>query len=100
MSVPDSDPGVVDHGDELARQRRKRAARLRGFRPAEPPEAELRALCNRCLDAIEESGGTFDVRAYLAGDGHSWQTIETVLAHLHVVESRHPSSPLPFSRVR
>ena len=99
MSVPDSDPGAVDPNDELARQRRKRSAR-RGFRPPELDEAELRALRNRCLGAIEESGGTFDVRAYLSRHGHSGETIETVLAELQVVESSHPAVSAPVARIR
>lgn len=100
MSVPDSDPGAVGPGDELARQRRKRAAHRRWFRPPELHEAELRALRNRCLGAIEESGGTFDVRSYLVRNGHSGETIETVLAQLQVVETSHPSMPAPVGRIR
>lgn len=99
MSVPDTDPGAVGPNDELARQRQKRAAR-RGFRSPELPEAELRVLRNRCLGAIEESGGTFDVRAYLVRNGHSGETIETVLAHLQVAERTHPSAPAPLARIR
>lgn len=100
MSVPESDPGAVGPRDELAHQRRKRAAHRRGSRPPELHEAELRALRNRCLGAIEESGGTFEVRTYLVRNGHSGETIETVLALLQVAESGHPSTPAPVSRIR
>lgn len=95
MSVADSDPGV----DELALQRRKRATGRRWFPPAEPQEAELRVLRDRCLAAVDESGGTFDVEAYLVDRGHSWRTVEAVLAQLRVIWGR-PSTVVPLSRVR
>ena len=99
MSVSLTEAMAVDDGDEVARQRRKRASRLGLPGPADG-DAEMRALRNRCLGAIEESGGTFDVRRFLIDGGHSWQTIETVLAHLQLGPRSHPSTDAPLSRIR
>ena len=99
MNVPANDPGAVDQGDELARQRLKRAARSGEPGLPERHEAEVRALSDRCLGAIEESGGTFDVRAYLVDHGHSRQTIQAVLDRLRMADHRHPSNLLPLRSV-
>ncbi|MGH9154089.1 MAG: hypothetical protein ACRD03_17270 [Acidimicrobiales bacterium] len=84
---------VVDDGDELARQRRKRAARLGPLGPSEPADADLPSLLDRCFAAIEESGGAFDLGGYLLDRGYGWATVERVLAHLD--GARAPRSPHP-----
>lgn len=89
---------VVDDGDELARQRRKRAARLGPPGASEPADADLPSLLNRCLAAIEESGGALDVGGYLLDRGYSWPSVERVLAHRD--GGRAPRSPHPAGAPR
>ena len=85
-----------DGDDELARQRRKREARLLDQRTFDFQELTLADLVADVLAAIEMSRGPLDIRAYLAGQGHGWRTIEAVVGHLrrqYLPESQPPSLP-------
>ena len=85
----------VDGDDDLARQRRKRAARQLDQPVPEDPELTLRDVVMSAVSAIEEAGDDFDVRQFLAARGHSPQTIEAVTAELGLHHPGHRSgSPL------
>ena len=67
--------------DDLARQRRKREARLLDQEVAGFPGVTLADVVADVLAASE--GGHVDVTFYLDARGHGWQTIEAVLSYLH-----------------
>ena len=97
----DSDQGhevpVDRQEDDLSRQRRKRAARLVNQPPSPFEDSRVRAVLADALAAIEQRGGDFDVEWYLVDHGHSPETVQTVLAHLGLVNLTHPSGgPSPF----
>lgn len=88
MSSPIEQP-MAD--DDLARQRRKREARLLD-RPV--PDFPGVTLADVVADVVAASDGgrvPLDVNGYLGAQGHGWQTIEAVIGYLH----RHyrPDSP-------
>ena len=68
--------------DEVTRQRLKhRAAFLE--RPVSGfPGMTLGQTVASVVAATEEAEGVLDVQRFLADEGHSWQTIESVLAYL------------------
>jgi hypothetical protein len=72
-----------DGGDDLARQRRKREARLLDERLVDSPELTLADVVADVLAAGAGDTGTLDVRGYLAAGGHHWRTIEAVVGYLH-----------------
>ena len=82
-----------DDGDDLARQRRKRAARQ--LVDAADPHAEvtLRDVVVAAVAALDESGGRVDVRRYLSSRGHPSTVVDAVVAYLEK-EGAHPSSHL------
>lgn len=81
-----------DFADEVARQRRKRADAFLDRSVAGLDGLTLRDLVVSVVAATEESSEPLDVERFLAERGHTWQTVEMVLASLDLVE-RHPSSP-------
>ena len=81
-----------DVGDEVARQRRKRADALLDRPVAGFDDLTLRDVLISVLVATEESSEPLDVERFLSERGHPWQTVEMVLASLEFVD-RHPSSP-------
>lgn len=83
-----ADPGS---GDEVARQRRKRAEALLDRPVADFDDLTLRDVLNVVVGAIDESPEPLDVERFLAERGHAWQTVEMVLAALEMLD-RHPSS--------
>jgi hypothetical protein len=72
-----------DGDDDLARQRRKREARLLDQQLVDSPELTLADVVADVLAASDTDPGTLDVRGYLAAEGHHWRTIEAVVAYLH-----------------
>ena len=81
-----------DTGDEVARQRRKRADALLDRPVAGFDDLTLRDVVISVLAAMEESATPLDVEGFLAERGHPWQTVQMVIASLEVMD-RHPSSP-------
>ena len=82
----------TDGGDEVAHQRRKHwAASLR--RPVPRfPATTLGHVVADVLAATVEAGGALDVTQFLAGHGHSQETIETVRGYLDLSRAREPRS--------
>ncbi len=85
---PAAGPGS---GDEVARQRRKRAEALLDRPVADFDDLTLRDVLSSVVAASEESPQPLDVERFLAERGHTWQTVEMVLAALEMLD-RHPSS--------
>src|SRR5919199_3621241 len=81
-----------DVGDEVARQRRKRAEALLDRPVARFDDLTLREVVISVLAATEESPEPLDVERFLVERGHVWQTVEMVLTSLDVIDL-HPSSP-------
>ncbi|MGH9213753.1 MAG: hypothetical protein ACRD2C_24225 [Acidimicrobiales bacterium] len=82
-----------DNGDDLARQRRKRDARLLEQQVVGFPALTLGDVVAEVLAASDASHGTMDVAGYLAIDGHDGRTIEAVVGYLHrhhVPDEQHP----------
>lgn len=72
-----------DGDDELARQRRKREARLLDRPLVDFPDVTLGDVVADVLAASDSDPGTLDVQRYLAVAGYGGQTIEAVIAYLH-----------------
>src|SRR5437868_125692 len=83
--------GRVDGDDDLARQRRKRAARELDRPVPEDPEMTLRDVVRCAISAIEEAGDDFEACQFLAARGHTPETIEAVMAQLDLHHPDHPS---------
>ncbi len=81
-----------DIGDEVGRQRRKRAEALFDRPVAGFDDLTLRDVLISVLAATEESHEALDIERFLTERGHVWQTVEMVFASLKFVD-RHPSSP-------
>lgn len=79
-----------DSGDEVARQRRKRAEAQLDRPVAGFDDLMLRDVVIAVVAATEESAGSLDVERFLAERGHAWQTVEMVTASLDMID-RHPS---------
>ncbi len=84
----------ADNGDQVARQRRKRAASLLDRSVAGFDGVTLDDVVRSVLSAIDETNGPLDVDQFLEERGHTWQTVEMVRACLTFVD-RHVSSPPP-----
>jgi hypothetical protein len=69
--------------DDLARQRRKREARLLDQRLMDFPDLTLADVVADVLAAEGSHPGALDVPGYLATAGYSGQTIEAVVGYLH-----------------
>jgi len=83
-----------DDGDQVGRQRRKRA-RAQLDRPvANFDDLTLDDVLRSVLAATEECHGPLDVEQFLIERGHAWQTVEMVQACLRVVDV-HVPAPLP-----
>jgi hypothetical protein len=85
-----------DNGDEVGRQRRKRALSLLDRPVAGFDELTLNDVLRSVLAATEESDGALDIEQFLNERGHVWQTVEMVQACLAVV-TIDGLSPLPRS---
>jgi hypothetical protein len=77
-----------DDGDEVARQRRKRAALLLDRSVAGFDDVTLDDVLRSVAAAADESEGPLDVELFLTERGHVWQTIEIVQVCLTSLESR------------
>lgn len=88
-----------DGDDDLARQRRKREARLLDQHLVDHPAVTLADVVAEVLAASDTDSGTFDVRSYLVAEGHHWRTVEAVVAYLHRQDvpnpppAAHPAQP-------
>ncbi len=78
-------------GDEVGRQRQKRAEALLDRPVAGFDDLTLRDVVISVLAAVDESVEPLDVEQFLVTRGHPWQTVDMVFASLRVIE-RHPSS--------
>jgi hypothetical protein len=83
-----------DNGDQVARQRRKRAAALLDRSVAGFDEVTLGDVLRSVVAASDETDGPLDVKRFLTDRGHTWQTVELVLTCLTFVD-RNESSPPP-----
>ncbi|MGH9276804.1 MAG: hypothetical protein ACRD12_01645 [Acidimicrobiales bacterium] len=92
--MPDLLMDLPDNGDQVARQRRKRATVLLDRPVAGFDDLTLNDVLRAVVAAIHESDGPLDVEAFLIERGHVWQTVEMVQACLVFVD-RHVSSPPP-----
>ncbi len=83
-----------DNGDEVGRQRRKRAAAFLDRPVAGFEDVTLEDVLRSVIAATEECDGSLDIERFLADRGHAWQTLEMVQSCLTVVD-RHITSPPP-----
>jgi hypothetical protein len=75
-------PELRGGDDDLARQRRKREARLLDRRLVDYPDLTIADVVADVLAASERSPDTFDAPGYLMNAGFGWQTIEAVVSYL------------------
>ncbi|MDQ4132757.1 MAG: hypothetical protein M3179_06010, partial [Actinomycetota bacterium] len=85
---------IPDDGDEVARQRRKRAAAFLDRPVAGFDDVTLEDVLRSVIAATDECDGPLDIDDFLAERGHAWQTVEMVQVCLTIVD-RHISSPPP-----
>lgn len=85
-----------DGGDDLARQRRQRDARLLDQRVAGFPGLTLADVVAEALAARDAYGDLLDVPSYLAIEGHDWPTIEAVVGYLHRYNAPSARQPSPL----
>lgn len=83
-----------DDGDQVGRQRRKRAMALLDRPVANFDDLTLDDVVRSVVAATEECQGPLDVEQFLTDRGHAWQTVEMVLSCLRLVDV-HAPSPLP-----
>jgi hypothetical protein len=74
---------VWEGDDDLARQRRKRDARLLDEHLVDYPALTIADVVAEVLAASDATDRPLDVRTYLAAEGHHWRTIEAVVAFMH-----------------
>jgi hypothetical protein len=73
---------VWEGDDDLARQRRKRDARLLDEHLVDHPALTIADVVAEVLAASDAALQPLDVRTYLASEGHHWRTIEAVVAFM------------------
>ena len=83
-----------DDGDEVGRQRRKRAMVLLDRPVANFDDLTLDQVLRSVVAATEECKGPLDVERFLTERGHAWQTVEMVRSCLRFVDV-HGAAPLP-----
>ena len=86
-----------DDGDEVARQRRKRATDFLDRPVAGFDDVTLDDVVRTVIAASDESQGSIDVDQFLAEHGHTNQTVEMVHVCLAFVD-RQASFPPPTLR--
>lgn len=74
------EPSMAD--DDLSRQRRKREARLLDRPVPDFPALTVADVVADVLAASEDGPAPLDVPSYLAEQGHTWATVETVVSYL------------------
>jgi hypothetical protein len=84
---------VWEGDDDLARQRRKRDARLLDEHLVDYPALTIADVVAEVLAAGDTAPGPFDVRRYLVAEGHHWRTIEAVVAFMQRYDV--PDGPTP-----
>lgn len=72
-----------DGDDDLARQRRKRDARLLDQHLVDYPALTLADVVAEVLAVSDAGSDTLDVRSYLVAEGHHWRTVEAVVEFMH-----------------
>jgi hypothetical protein len=77
---------VWEGDDDLARQRRKREARVLDEQLPDTPALTIADVVADVLAASETGTGLIDVRQYLADEGHHWRTIEAVAGYMQRYE--------------
>jgi hypothetical protein len=77
---------VWEGDDDLARQRRKRQARVLDEQLPDSPALTIADVVADVLAASESGSGVIDVRQYLADEGHHWRTIEAVAGYMQRYE--------------
>ena len=82
-----------DDGDQVGRQRRKRAMAHLDRPVANFDDLTLNDVVRSVVAATEECQGPLDVEQFLTQRGHVWQTVEMVLSCLRL--DVHAPSPLP-----
>ena len=82
----------LHNGDQVARQRRKRASLLLDQSVAGFDDLTLDDVLRSVVSAADECDGPLDVERFLRERGHAWQTIELVQVCLTFVD-KHVSSP-------
>jgi len=87
----------ADAGDQVGRQRRKRAASLLDRPVAGFEDVTLDDVLRSVVSAADECDGPLDVERFLTERGHVWQTVEMVGVCLAFVD-RSVSSPPPQAR--
>ncbi len=93
-------PVLVDpmsDGDEVARQRRRRAEALLDRAVPGFHDVTLRDILTAVVAARDEAGGELDVDRFLTDRGHGWRTVEMVHTCLAFVHPSLSSSPPPSS---
>lgn len=84
---------VWEGDDDLARQRRKRDARLLDEHLVDYPALTIADVVAEVLAASDATSQPLDVRAYLLAEGHHWRTIEAVVAFMQ--RYYEPDGPVP-----
>ena len=82
-----------DNGDEVARQRRKRAAGLLDRAVADFDDLTLDDVVRSVIAASGEAEGPLDVERFLIERGHAWQTVEMVRVCLTFIGPQASSPP-------
>ena len=83
-----------DEGDQVGRQRRKRAMALLDRPVANFEDLTLDDVLRSVVAATQECKGPLDVERFLTDRGHAWQTVEMVQSCLRFVDV-HVTTPLP-----
>jgi hypothetical protein len=78
---------VWEGDDDLARQRRKREARVLDEQLPDTPALTIADVVADVLAASETATGLIDVRQYLTDEGHHWRTIEAVAGYMQRYEA-------------
>ena len=82
----------ADNGDEVARQRRKRAAALLDRSVPDFDDVTLNDVVRSVMAASDEAKEPLDVERFLTERGHAWQTVDMVRVCLTFV-GPHPAFP-------
>lgn len=85
----------VDDGDQVARQRRKRAQRLLHRSVAGFDDLTLNDVLRSVVAATEESEEPLNIERFLAERGHAWQTVGMVIACLPSIDEHRSSYTSP-----
>jgi hypothetical protein len=79
---------TTSDGDEVGRQRMKRADRVLASPVLENPEIVIGDLVDLVRAARDESADVIDVRAFLGDRGYTPRTVQTVREYLNLQTDR------------